>query len=79
MLARSFSQASFNVRSASTPSASFDVEDLALPYTVDAGHVERAQRALDRLALRIENARLERDGDARLHASSRGSWPRAPV
>src|SRR5687768_16121135 len=41
----------------------FDVEHLALAdagYAVDA---ERAQRAFDRLALRIKHAGLQRDGD----------------
>src|SRR5689334_12733057 len=44
-----------------------DVEHLAL---ADAGHAtdpERLQSALDRLALRIENAGFQRNGDACLH------------
>src|SRR3974390_3190722 len=44
-----------------------DVEHLALAHAGDALDAERAQRAFDRLALRIENAGFQRDGDARFH------------
>jgi len=44
-----------------------DVENLALAHAGDAGEAERGERALDCLALRIEDARFECDGDARLH------------
>src|SRR3954454_8115696 len=44
-----------------------DVEHLALADARDAGDTERLQSALDRLALRVENAGFQRDGDACLH------------
>src|SRR4029078_1687986 len=44
-----------------------DVEHLALADAGNATAPERLQSALDRLALRIENAGFQRDGDARLH------------
>src|SRR5262249_41905381 len=44
----------------------FDIEHLALPDAGDAVDAQRSQRAFDGLALRIEDARLERNGDARL-------------
>src|SRR5207248_7625397 len=44
-----------------------DVEHLALPHARHAGDTERLERALDRLALGIEDAGFEGDGDARLH------------
>src|SRR5829696_2785550 len=47
-----------------------DVEDLALADAGNPADAERAQRALDRLALRIKNARLQGDGDTRLQDSS---------
>ena len=46
-----------------------DVEYFALAHAGDAGNAERLERALDRLALRIENAGFESDGDARFHCS----------
>src|SRR5688500_6921809 len=45
----------------------FDVEHLALADARYASDAERLQRALDRLALRVENAGFQRNGDARLH------------
>src|ERR1700712_5289229 len=45
----------------------FDVEHLALPHAGYAVDTERFQRALDGLALRIEDAVLQCDGDACLH------------
>src|SRR5262245_9599865 len=54
-----------------------DVEDLALADAAHAGEAERGERALDRLALRIEDARFEGDGDARLHQG--GATGPAPV
>src|SRR5262245_6212673 len=47
-----------------------DVEHLALAHAGDAVHAERLEGTLDRLALRIENAGFERDGDASLHLLS---------
>src|SRR5580692_2068615 len=44
-----------------------DVEDLALTDAGDAIDAERFQRAFDGLALRVENAGLEGDGNARFH------------
>src|SRR5262245_60581514 len=44
-----------------------DVEYLALAHACDAGNAERFERAFDRLALRVEHARLEGDGDAGFH------------
>src|SRR5581483_8043260 len=44
-----------------------DVEHLALAHRGDAGYAERAQRTLDGLALRVEDAGFERDGDAGFH------------
>ncbi len=38
------------------------VEDLALAHLADAVEAERAERAFDCLALRVENAVLQRDG-----------------
>src|SRR5580692_12679918 len=46
-----------------------DVEDLALTHACDPFYAERTQRALDRLALRIENPVLQSDGDARFHGA----------
>src|SRR5262249_20311884 len=46
-----------------------DIEDLALAHAGDPADPERAQRAFNGFALRIENAGLERDGDAGLHGS----------
>src|SRR5581483_8416018 len=43
-----------------------DVEDLALAHAGDAVDAERAQCAFDRLALRIEDAGFQGDGDAGL-------------
>ena len=47
-----------------------DVEYLALAHARDPGDAERLERALDRLALGIENAGFECDGDAGLHRAS---------
>src|SRR5262245_35165556 len=47
-----------------------DVEHLALPHARHAGDAKRLERALDRLALGIEDAGLEGDGNARLHRFS---------
>src|SRR5262249_27303688 len=49
-----------------------DVEHLALPHAGDARDAERLERAFDRLALGIEHAGLEGDGDAGFH---RGALP----
>src|SRR5258708_4689453 len=52
-----------------------DVENLALAHAGHAGETEGGERALDCLALRIEHARFERDGDPRLHARGvSGYW-----
>jgi hypothetical protein len=40
------------------------IEDLALSDGIDAGKTKAAERMLDGLALRVENAVLERDRDA---------------
>jgi hypothetical protein len=40
------------------------IEDLALSDGIDAGKTKAAERMLDGLALRVENAVLERDSDA---------------
>src|SRR5258707_14617147 len=50
-----------------------DVEHLALAHAGDAADAERFEGALDRLALRIEDAGLEGDGDARFHGCLTGS------
>src|SRR3977135_1058970 len=55
-----------------------DVEHLALAYARDAADAERFERALDRLALRIEDAGLEGDGDARFHGCLTGSVFKQP-
>ena len=44
-----------------------DVEHLALAHAGDAIDAERFQRPFDGLALRIENARFQCDGNARFH------------
>src|SRR5262245_34620926 len=49
-------------------SLDLDVEHLALAHAGHAGDAERFERTLDRLALGIEDAGFERDGDARFHA-----------
>ena len=69
VLASSFSAASFSAASAlaASPSVELDVEHLALAHARDARNAERLQRALDRLALRIEHAGFQRDGDAGFH------------
>src|SRR6516164_6033607 len=51
-------------------SLDLDVEDLALAHARDAGDAERFERAFDRLALGIEDAGFEGDGDAGLHRGS---------
>ena len=45
----------------------FDFENFALPHAVDPLDAERFEGALDGLALRIENAVLERDDNPRFH------------
>ena len=45
----------------------FDVEDFALADAGDTADAERLQGALNGLALRIEDAGFQRDGDARFH------------
>ena len=45
----------------------FDVEHLALAHAGDPGQPERAQRAFDGLALRVENAGFQGDGDTGFH------------
>src|SRR5215831_17845610 len=52
-----------------------DIEHLALTHARDAIDTERFQRAFDGLALRIENAGFQRDGDACLHFYSLSSFP----
>jgi hypothetical protein len=44
-------------------------DHLTLAHVVDAREAQRGQRVADRLALRIEHARFERDVDARFHIS----------
>src|SRR5262249_27326909 len=51
-------------------SLDLDVEDLALAHARNAGDAERFERAFDRLALGIEDAGFEGDGDAGLHRGS---------
>src|ERR1700752_5238939 len=45
-----------------------DVENLALANAGDAVHAEGAERALDRLALRIKDAGFQGNGSAPLHS-----------
>src|SRR6516165_5923054 len=47
-----------------------DVEHLALAHVGNAANAERAQRALNGFALRIENAGFQCDGDSGFHR-----WP----
>src|SRR5690606_9908404 len=42
----------------------FDLEHLALPDRSDAGEIKRRKRAFNRLSLWVENAVLQRDGNA---------------
>ena len=51
-------------------SCKLDIEHLALPHTGDAIDAQRLQRALDRLALRIEDAVLQRNRNASLPKTS---------
>ena len=51
-----------------------DVEHLALADACDSADAERFQRALDGLALRVENAGFQRDGDAGFHRFQYGRW-----
>src|SRR5580704_12577045 len=44
-----------------------DVKNLALAHAGDAADAERTQRAFDGLALRVEDAGFQRDGDAGFH------------
>jgi len=60
-----FAQQSFG--RAAIGGVKFDVEDLALPHASDSIDVERLQRALDGLALRIEDAVSQRDDDPGFH------------
>src|SRR5262249_46543818 len=48
-----------------------DLDVLALAHIADPGEAEIAERMRDRLALRIEHARLQGDVDLRLHAVPR--------
>ena len=43
----------------------FDVEDLALPHPANPGKAEASQGAFNGLALRIEHAGLEGNGNTR--------------
>ena len=72
MLASSLSAASFNAASALALSDAreLDVEHLALADAGDAIDAERFQRAFDGLALRIEDAGFQRNGDTRFHGQS---------
>src|SRR3972149_3582486 len=45
-----------------------DLDIFTLAHIANRAEAERMERAGDRLALRVEHARLQRDGDARLHA-----------
>ena len=74
VLASSFSQAALSEASAAAVSAVPSSMSKTLPWrtTVDALDAERPQRAFDRLALRIEDAGLEGDGDAGFHGASSG-------
>src|SRR5262245_7796570 len=47
-----------------------DLDIFALAHVANRAEAERVQRAGDGLALRIEYARLQRDGNARLHSPS---------
>ena len=69
MLASSLSAACLSSGLGPGPVAAvdLDVEHLALAHAGDAGDAERLQRALDRLALRVEDAGLQGDGDAGFH------------
>src|SRR5262245_6706024 len=48
-----------------------DLDVLALTHVVDARESERAERALDCLALGVKNAIFQGDSDAGLHAPAR--------
>ncbi|CDX17475.1 hypothetical protein MPL3356_240040 [Mesorhizobium plurifarium] len=52
-------------------SGELDVEHLALAHLADAVEAQPRERVLDRLALRVEDAVLEGDGDTGFH---RYSW-----
>src|SRR5690606_9825747 len=57
-----------------------DIEYFSLAHALDAFNAERLQRALDRLALRIEYAGFERDRNARFHrVLARNFDARAPM
>src|SRR4029079_7930478 len=58
------------LRAGAVGALDLDIEDLALTHTGNAGNAERAQRALDRLALRVENAGLQRDSDTGFHGNA---------
>src|SRR3990170_2828178 len=45
-----------------------DLDIFTLAHIANRAEAERMERAGDRLALRVEHPRLQRDGDARLHA-----------
>src|SRR3954452_10566795 len=53
----------------------FDVEHLALTHAGDAVNAERFQRAFDGLALWIENAGFQRNGNACFHENGLSSSP----
>src|SRR6202522_1270734 len=53
----------------------FDIEHLALADAGDAIDAERLQRAFDGLALRIEDAGLQRNGDTCFHGNRLSSSP----
>src|SRR5215472_14289929 len=48
-----------------------DVEHLALPHARNSRDAERLEGTFDRLSLGIEDAGLQRDGDASLHRDRR--------
>ena len=72
VLARSFSAAIFQRRlgGGAVRSLDLDVEHLALAHAGDAADAQRSQGALDGLALRIEDAGFQRNGDAGFHGHS---------
>ena len=59
----------FGARAGRIAFGDFDLDILALTDTINRAEAERMQRALDRLALRIEHAGLRRDGDTRFAKS----------
>ena len=71
VLASSFSHMSLSAgaRLGLVALGKFDVDDLALAHFADRAEAEPVQRMADGLALRIENAVLQRDEDACFHAA----------